>query len=77
VATKLKPNINLVEVHPQLSNKGHPVATALVGVGSTVAKRISFYFFIFFLLGFCPVGGKALWVVPSIHHASGFQGQRH
>jgi len=30
----VKPNISSVEVHPQLSNKGHPVDGALVGVGS-------------------------------------------
>jgi hypothetical protein len=33
--TKMKPNINSVEVHPQLSNNGHPVDGAQVGVGST------------------------------------------
>jgi hypothetical protein len=27
----VKPNINSVEVHPQLSNNGHPVDGALVG----------------------------------------------
>jgi hypothetical protein len=30
----LKPNINSVEVHPQLSNNRHPVDDALVGAGS-------------------------------------------
>jgi hypothetical protein len=30
--TKVKPNINSVEVHPQLSNNGHPVDGALVWV---------------------------------------------
>ncbi len=30
----MKPNINSVEVHPQLSNNGHPVNGALVGAGS-------------------------------------------
>ncbi len=30
----MKPNINSVEVHPQLSNTGHPVDGALVGAGS-------------------------------------------
>jgi hypothetical protein len=29
---KVKQNINSVEVHPQLSNNGHPVDGALVGV---------------------------------------------
>jgi hypothetical protein len=31
---RVKPNINSVEVHPQLSNKGHPVDGVLVGAGS-------------------------------------------
>jgi hypothetical protein len=30
----MKPNINLVEVHPQLSNNRHPVDGVLVGAGS-------------------------------------------
>jgi hypothetical protein len=30
----VKPNINSVEVHPQLINNGHPMDGALVGVGS-------------------------------------------
>ncbi len=30
---KVKPNINSVEVHSQLSNNGHPVDGVLVGVG--------------------------------------------
>jgi hypothetical protein len=30
----VKPNINSVEVHSQLSNNGHPVDCALVGAGS-------------------------------------------
>ncbi len=34
LVTKVKPNINSVEVHPQLSNNGHPVDGALVGAGS-------------------------------------------
>jgi hypothetical protein len=32
--TKVKPNNNSIEVHPQLSNNGHLVDGALVGVGS-------------------------------------------
>jgi hypothetical protein len=32
--TKVKPNVNSVEVHPQLFNNGHPMDGALVGVGS-------------------------------------------
>jgi len=34
LVTKVKPNINSVEVHPQLSNNGHPVDGVLVGAGS-------------------------------------------
>ncbi len=36
----MKPNINSVEVHPQLSNNGHPVDDALVGWFS-VAPNVS------------------------------------
>ncbi len=31
LVAKVKPNINSVEVHPQLSNDGHPVDGALAG----------------------------------------------
>jgi hypothetical protein len=34
LVTKVKPNVNSVEIHPQLSNKGLPVDGALVGAGS-------------------------------------------
>jgi hypothetical protein len=34
LVTKMKPNINSVEVHPQLSNNRHPVDGVLVGAGS-------------------------------------------
>jgi hypothetical protein len=34
LVTKVKPNINLVEVHPHLSNNRDPVDGALVGAGS-------------------------------------------
>jgi hypothetical protein len=34
LVTKAKPNINSVDVHPQLSNNGHPVDGVLVGAGS-------------------------------------------
>jgi hypothetical protein len=34
LVTKVKPNINLVEVHTQLSNNVHPVDGARVGAGS-------------------------------------------
>jgi hypothetical protein len=36
---KVKPNINSVEVHPQLSNNPHPVDGALVGAGSTLNPK--------------------------------------
>jgi hypothetical protein len=42
MVTKVKPNINSVEVHPQESNNGHPVDGALVGIGTSV-----FFFLIF------------------------------
>jgi hypothetical protein len=32
--TKVKPDINSVEVHPHPSHNGHPVDGVLVGVGS-------------------------------------------
>jgi hypothetical protein len=35
----VKPYINSVEVHPQLSHNGHPVDGALVGAGSLWPKR--------------------------------------
>jgi hypothetical protein len=34
LVTKVKPNINSVEVHPQLNNNGHPVDNTLVCAGS-------------------------------------------
>jgi len=34
LVSKVKPTINSVEVHPQLSNNGHPVDGVLVGAGS-------------------------------------------
>jgi hypothetical protein len=34
LVTKVKPNINSVEIHPQLSGNGHPVDVVLVDVGS-------------------------------------------
>jgi hypothetical protein len=33
LVTKMKPNVNSVEVRPQLSNNRHPVDGALVGAG--------------------------------------------
>jgi hypothetical protein len=41
LVTKVKPNINSVEVHPQLRNTRHPMDGALVGVRSRVG--IPFY----------------------------------
>jgi hypothetical protein len=34
LVTKLKPNINIVVVHPQLNSNGHLVDGAMVDVGS-------------------------------------------
>jgi hypothetical protein len=38
LVSKVNPNINSVEVHPQLSNNGHPVDGALLGAGSLWPK---------------------------------------
>jgi hypothetical protein len=35
----VKPNINLVEVHPQLRKNGHPVDGVVVGAGSPCPRR--------------------------------------
>jgi hypothetical protein len=57
LVTKVKPNINSVEFHPQLSNNGHPVDGALVvggptllppclvGIGRKVSIKLSFFSF--------------------------------
>ncbi len=45
LVTKVKPNNNSVEVHPQLSNNGHPVDGALVGAGSLWPTGSLCYFF--------------------------------
>jgi hypothetical protein len=37
----VKPNINAVDVHPQLSNNGHPVNGVLVGAGSLWRKLMT------------------------------------
>jgi hypothetical protein len=39
---KVKPNINSVEVHPQSSDKGHPVDSARVGAGA-VWPHVPYY----------------------------------
>jgi hypothetical protein len=39
LVAKVKPSINSVEVHPQLSNNRHPVDGALVGAGSPWPKE--------------------------------------
>ncbi len=36
----MKPNINSVDVHPQVSNNGHPVDGVLVGAGSLRPKKV-------------------------------------
>ncbi len=40
LVTKVKPNINSVEVHAQLSNNRHPVDGALVGAGLLSPSRV-------------------------------------
>jgi hypothetical protein len=47
--TKVKPNINSVEVHPQLSNNGHPVDGALVGAGSLWPTKLRYSVFFTFM----------------------------
>jgi hypothetical protein len=47
LVTKVKPNINSVEIHPQLSNNGHPVDGALVGAGMQSEDFGSWDFFKF------------------------------
>jgi hypothetical protein len=42
LVTKVKPNINSVDVHPQLSNNGHPVNGVLVGAGSLWPNLMTF-----------------------------------
>jgi hypothetical protein len=42
--TKVKPNIKLVKVHPQLSNNKHPVDGALVVAGSLRPRRCTVNF---------------------------------
>jgi hypothetical protein len=44
LVTKVKPNINSVEVHLQLSNNRHPVDGAVVGAGS-LARRNYYYYY--------------------------------
>jgi hypothetical protein len=39
MVTKMKPNINSVEIHLQLSNNGHPVDGALVGAGALLPYK--------------------------------------
>ncbi len=34
MVTKVEPNINSVEIHPQVNNMNNPVDAALVGAGS-------------------------------------------
>jgi len=39
LVTKVRPNVNSVEVHPQPSNNEHPVDGALVGAGPLWPKK--------------------------------------
>jgi hypothetical protein len=43
LVTKVKPNINSVEVHPQWRNNRHPVDGALLGAGSLWPLRRGHY----------------------------------
>jgi hypothetical protein len=43
LVTKVKPNINAVQIHPQVSNNGHPVNGVLVGAGSLWASIPSWF----------------------------------
>jgi hypothetical protein len=47
--SKVKPNINSVEVHPQLSTNGHPVDGALVGAGSLWPTKLRYFVFFTFM----------------------------
>jgi hypothetical protein len=61
MVTKVKPNINSVEIHPQLNNNGHPMDGALVGglvhcgqyyrTDQRWDAEVKFFFFFFFFLG--------------------------
>jgi hypothetical protein len=39
----MKPNVNSVEVHPQLSNDSHPLDGALVGIGHGEIVRKAYF----------------------------------
>jgi hypothetical protein len=39
LVTKVKPNMNSVEIHPQWSNNRHPLDGALVGVGQNLTFK--------------------------------------
>jgi hypothetical protein len=47
LVTKVKPNINSVEVHPQLSNNGYPVDGAVLGGSRQSEDFGSWVFFLF------------------------------
>jgi hypothetical protein len=43
VVIKVKPNINSVGVHPQLSNNRHPVDGALVGAAGSLYMAVRLF----------------------------------
>jgi len=66
----MKPHINSVEVHPQLSNDGHPVDDALVGAGSMWPNFLTI---VFLLLGSSKLHERTCWI-PIRYVGGSFQG---
>jgi hypothetical protein len=71
--TKVKPKINSVEVHPQLSNNRHPVdGWCVLGGGATTftlatstqiilfSKILKFYFILFYVLQMTRLFGRKI-----------------
>jgi hypothetical protein len=50
----MKPNINVVEVHSQLSNNGHPLDAVLLGVGSMLPFVVIKFLFEVKVISFLP-----------------------
>ncbi len=73
MVAKVKPNINSVEVHPQLSNNWHPVdGGALVGAGSLwLANSIDDEIFMSMIAiqKDKPKADKVHKIADSLHHA--------
>ncbi len=62
LVTKVKPNINSVEIHPQLSNKGHPVdgAGSLWAVGLICPLNQ-----LILILGTVSAVASRVWPIPA------------